>query len=303
MNKVHSVLRSSRAAIDLASIMVGVIIIGLIGGVIAATVFVVIPWAQDNAAKQQIESIHTAENALYGLSSDTQVELQGGAAASSFGDSSILQANSLLQKNANYCVRQTENGKNYIAYSKSGSGKVFTASNSNKTANVYTKSAFPCTSGDYDDSIGTVVTNVSTYDFENWNSSIKVGSPWYYSNAAYNEVRVETATVHGGKTSAAAYAATQGTTVGIGFNQTVEKGATYRISGWIKTDNNGKTFYIQSGTDKSTEVTASTAWTKVSITTVATSTNLGTTFFVTNNGQYAMPWIYLDDVSIDKVEQ
>ena len=64
---LHEVFVSSTGAIDLASIMVGIIVIGLIGGVIAATVFAIIPWAQDNAAKQQLDSIATAEQAYIGL--------------------------------------------------------------------------------------------------------------------------------------------------------------------------------------------------------------------------------------------
>lgn len=59
-------------AIDLASIMVGIIVIGLIGGIIAATVFAIIPWSQDNAAKQQLDSIATAQDAFLGLSSDSE---------------------------------------------------------------------------------------------------------------------------------------------------------------------------------------------------------------------------------------
>jgi type II secretory pathway pseudopilin PulG len=54
-------------AIDLASIMVGIIVIGLIGAVIAATVFAVIPWTQDNVAKQQLESVSNAQNAYLGV--------------------------------------------------------------------------------------------------------------------------------------------------------------------------------------------------------------------------------------------
>lgn len=52
---------STRAAVDLASIMVGIIIIGIIGGIIAATIFAVIPWSQDNAARAAIGAARTAE--------------------------------------------------------------------------------------------------------------------------------------------------------------------------------------------------------------------------------------------------
>lgn len=61
---------STRAAIDLASIMVGILVIAIIGGVIAATVFAVIPWAQDNAAKQAIDAVSTAESAYRGFEAD-----------------------------------------------------------------------------------------------------------------------------------------------------------------------------------------------------------------------------------------
>lgn len=51
-----------RGAIDLASIMVGVIVIGVIGGVIATNVFVVVPWAQDEAAKAELQAVQLAQS-------------------------------------------------------------------------------------------------------------------------------------------------------------------------------------------------------------------------------------------------
>lgn len=72
-------LSSSKGALDLSSIMVGVIVISLIGGVIGATVFAVIPWAQDHAAKQQLQSIAVAQNVYAGFDasewSNTQMSL------------------------------------------------------------------------------------------------------------------------------------------------------------------------------------------------------------------------------------
>lgn len=62
-----NIKRSSKGAIDLASIMVGIVVIGLIGGVIAATIFAIIPWAQDNAAKHQLDAIATAQSAYAGF--------------------------------------------------------------------------------------------------------------------------------------------------------------------------------------------------------------------------------------------
>jgi surface protein len=61
-NRVADLRHSVAGAIDLASIMVGVIVLGVIAGVIAATVFAVIPWAQDNAAKADLGAIRDAQS-------------------------------------------------------------------------------------------------------------------------------------------------------------------------------------------------------------------------------------------------
>ena len=66
-NRIQTTLASAKGAIDLASIMVGILVIGLIGAVIAATIFMVIPWSQDKAAKDQLGSVVTAESANAGF--------------------------------------------------------------------------------------------------------------------------------------------------------------------------------------------------------------------------------------------
>lgn len=120
---MKTIITSSKAAIDLASIMVGIIVIGLIGGVIAATVFAIIPWAQDNAAKQQLDAIHTAENAFYGLSAEGQ--------APYFASSSELATKGLLSENENYCITVDSSKQGYTAVVRSDSGNVFTSRNDN----------------------------------------------------------------------------------------------------------------------------------------------------------------------------
>jgi hypothetical protein len=61
-NRLANLRHSVAGAIDLASIMVGVIVLGVIASVIAATVFVVIPWAQDNAAKGDLGAVREAQS-------------------------------------------------------------------------------------------------------------------------------------------------------------------------------------------------------------------------------------------------
>jgi len=133
---VKAAFTNEDGAIDLASIMVGIIVIGLIGGVIAATVFAVIPWAQDNAAKQQLDSVASAESAYIGLSTDGGNQQSFGALVTATGatqgqliapngsdvlfDGSGLGANISVIKNA-----KVGNGAHYAAAVKSASGKVF----------------------------------------------------------------------------------------------------------------------------------------------------------------------------------
>lgn len=56
-------LRDTRGAIDLASILVGVIVIGVLSSIIAAIVFAVMPWSQDRAAEASLGAVRTAESA------------------------------------------------------------------------------------------------------------------------------------------------------------------------------------------------------------------------------------------------
>ena len=113
--------KNEAGAIDLASIMVGIIVIGLIGGVIAATVFAVIPWAQDNAAKQQLDSVAAAQSAYIGLSSDTP-------GAISFGTVAQLKAANLFDADtAKVKIAQdgTGDAAHFVAVKKSASGQHF----------------------------------------------------------------------------------------------------------------------------------------------------------------------------------
>jgi type II secretory pathway pseudopilin PulG len=132
--RLNKTLRNEAGAIDLASIMVGIIVIGLIGGVIASTIFAVIPWTQDKAAKEQLISLHSAQNAYYGLSSDPSSSLPAGAPRNSFFDSPGLASAGLMSESNTYCTVLTNGGKDYDAFVKSGSGKIFKSTNGNKTA-------------------------------------------------------------------------------------------------------------------------------------------------------------------------
>ena len=64
--KLSLPVKSSRAAVDLPSIMVGVVVTGIVGGVIGATVLAVIPWAQQQGVEAQLREISSAAAAYEG---------------------------------------------------------------------------------------------------------------------------------------------------------------------------------------------------------------------------------------------
>jgi type II secretory pathway pseudopilin PulG len=132
---VSEAFKNEAGAIDLASIMVGIIVIGLIGGVIAATVFAVIPWAQDNAAKQQLDSVASAQAAYVGLSADKgDAKFGGGDASATYTKTAVVGADGVVADklfdggaSAKVAVGSwgSGSGAHYAAGVKSQSNKVF----------------------------------------------------------------------------------------------------------------------------------------------------------------------------------
>ncbi|MBC7517563.1 MAG: hypothetical protein H7248_01535 [Microbacteriaceae bacterium] len=118
-----AVLRSERGALDLASIMVGVLVIGIVGGVIAATVFAVIPWSQDRAAQGALDAVKTAESVQYGQSAG------GGTGVFAVSADLVGTGNatgkSLLQASNKISVKISSDGQRFIAASASDTGTVY----------------------------------------------------------------------------------------------------------------------------------------------------------------------------------
>lgn len=163
---VKDAFRNEEGAIDLASIMVGIIVIGIIGGVIAATVFAIIPWSQDNAAKAQLDSAATAESVHAGFASEN------GAAALYFAydgtSGSPAKYNDKVVLKADISGLKTQLGKNagnqncYVASSKSATGKTFYLSSESKAiTQTITDAALKCTIGTTTPSSPFTITNAS----------------------------------------------------------------------------------------------------------------------------------------------
>ena len=158
--KFTNLWKNEHGAVDLGSIMVGVIVIGLIGGVIAATVFAVIPWVQDRAAQQSLQSIITAQGAHKVTTGD-------------FGSIRDLTSRNLLEGEAgsltvsideSLCVEAIREGQDYIATVKSASGKYFSVS-SNESKPTETSNINQTCFSNMVFTIDTRIAGCSTYQF------------------------------------------------------------------------------------------------------------------------------------------
>jgi type II secretory pathway pseudopilin PulG len=61
----RNTLASESGAVDLGSVMVGVMVIGFVMAVLATTLFAVVPWSHDRAAQGSLESVRTAQTVAY----------------------------------------------------------------------------------------------------------------------------------------------------------------------------------------------------------------------------------------------
>jgi len=302
MLALSKVLQSSKAAIDLASIMVGIIIIGLIGGVIAATVFAVIPWSQDKAAKQQLDSVHTAENAFFGLSSDPSTDLTNGKKNSFATSTELASAGLLAENSAVYCVASAD-ANNYIAYVKSASGKIFKASNTNKTPVVDTTgtSCFSGTTAPTTPPVtGPVYTPVASYDFE---SNKPTTSNYGSSTVTYSNVKARSGTTSIESKLTNVNTKNWGATVT--FSE-ITNANTYRVSAWVYTDSavvsDFTTFYSISGGPTPVKMAATPgSWQQVTTEFKAgTSPRMTVALYVSTYDKVGST-VYIDDVTIEQV--
>ena len=107
-------LRKSSGAFDLPSIMTGVIVVGILAAGVLAAIFGVIPYTQNNGAKQDLSAIRTAEGVA--RAKDNRFMDHAGLI-----DTGYLQ----LASTEKTKVMADEKGTCYVALAKSGTGKVF----------------------------------------------------------------------------------------------------------------------------------------------------------------------------------
>ena len=126
-------LRGIRGALDVASVMVGVIVIGTIAGAAMGTFALVIPWSQDQAAQTSLQAVRTAERVVYTLEGQ-------------YLDFDDLVDADLVQPAPAVTVATGDDGHCWAAAIRSVSGNTFWADSAHETVQVYVpdESASPC---------------------------------------------------------------------------------------------------------------------------------------------------------------
>jgi len=117
-----NLFKSSKGAVDLPSIIVGIIVVGVLAGITSVTVLGIIPWAQNNSARQALTSLSTAQNS-YKQAYDV------------YGTQAQLVDKKLLAVNDKTCSTISADGLTYSSASKSTTGKMF----ANSSATLQTR--------------------------------------------------------------------------------------------------------------------------------------------------------------------
>lgn len=115
-SRMQKALKKETGMLDLASIITGAVITGILGAITAATFIVIVPWFQDKTAQDDINLIKVAEDSHY---SDK----------GSYGDLAALDANNYLNKTLSTaaCVAPSTatNAADYTIYVTSKSKTIF----------------------------------------------------------------------------------------------------------------------------------------------------------------------------------
>jgi type II secretory pathway pseudopilin PulG len=113
-------LHSQTGVVDLASVMVGVLVMGVMAGVTLSGVLVAVPYAQDQAAQSDLQTVRTAE-ASASARSGKYLSMADMVGQGQFVASPTLKAAAGLI------------GGCYVASSKSGTGTTFYSTSQDET--------------------------------------------------------------------------------------------------------------------------------------------------------------------------
>ena len=116
--------------IDLLSIIVGVILIGIAAAGVVATLFQIVPWAQDSTARQSLSAVRTAESTAFAMD-HRYASVTDLVAAKRIQDSRTLDAGTDAA------------GTCFVGISKSATGKIFFITDTSAGAAELTRATDP----------------------------------------------------------------------------------------------------------------------------------------------------------------
>ena len=126
----RSIFRGPAGLIDLLSIIVGVILIGIAAAGVVATLFQIVPWAQDSTARQSLSAVRTAESVAFAMTHRY----------SNFTD---LVAAKRIQDSRTLAAGTDADGTCFVGVSKSATGAIFFITDTSAGAAELTQSIDP----------------------------------------------------------------------------------------------------------------------------------------------------------------
>ncbi|GAA4035589.1 hypothetical protein GCM10023063_20180 [Arthrobacter methylotrophus] len=126
--RVSDAFKNEAGAFDLPSILVGVVVVGILTAGVLASIFGVIPFAQDKGAQQDLGSVVTAEG-VFKAQTNNYTDLAGlQAPAANPGQAGNLISSSITSSKMDV---ESDHAGQFAAATKSGSGKVFYVTDGN----------------------------------------------------------------------------------------------------------------------------------------------------------------------------
>ena len=146
-SRARSALRSARGAFDLPSILVGVVVVGVLTAGVLASIFGVIPFAQDNGARQDLAAVRTAEGVALAKDGGFMTTDELYSAGYLTGEPAIAQAAavdmasgieraSAVTPQRRVAVQLGPKKDCYVGVSRSDTGKVFYVTDSSAEADL-----------------------------------------------------------------------------------------------------------------------------------------------------------------------
>lgn len=129
---LKNVLKSEKGVIDLPSIITGVILTGILASVVTVTFVAVIPWFQNNAAKDSLAAVQVAQTSArqdFGMY-DTYPNL--------------VSSNYMVNRDDEICIQLRASNSEYSAFARSASGAVFVLTSETDAVAQHAGSV-PCT--------------------------------------------------------------------------------------------------------------------------------------------------------------